>query len=61
MIPRYKMESLNLIKMRGKIKEPDDNAQYRMRNKNKKIIKSHDSKVESADNQKELMIQSKIP
>lgn len=60
MIPRYKMESLNLINMRRKIKEPNDNAQYRMRNKNKKITKSHDSKVESADNQKELMNQNKI-
>lgn len=46
--------------MRRKIKEPNDNAQYRMRNKNKKITKSHDSKVESADNQKELMNQNKI-
>ncbi len=57
-IPRYKMESLNLIEMRGKINELDDNAQYRMRNKNKKIVKSKDSKVESADSQNELMTQS---
>ncbi len=46
--------------MRGKINELDDNAQSRMRNKNKKIVKSKDSKVESADNQNELMTKSQI-
>lgn len=54
------MESLNLIEMRGKINELDDNVQSRMRSKNKKISKSKDSKVESADNQNELMTKSQI-
>ena len=54
------MESLNLIEMRGKINELDDNVQSRMRSKNKKISKSKDSKVESADSQNELMTKSQF-
>jgi len=57
-IPRYKMESLNLIEMRGKIKEQNEHVPFNLMNKSRKILKSQDFKGESADSQNELMIKS---
>lgn len=55
-IPRYKMESLNLIKTSEEIKEQDELALFKMKNKKKKRLKSKDFKVENVVNLKELMM-----